>query len=86
LAFLEQQAVGYSYLFTSVAGAPLHEHNITEAFRLACDHAKVPECHPPYRKPLARIWQGKGGGFQAGAAGHRTLSAAWGNCLRGSSR
>jgi integrase len=29
------------YLFVSPTGAPLHERDISEAFHLACDHAKV---------------------------------------------
>jgi integrase len=30
------------YLFVSVLGAPLHERNVSQAFHLACDRAKVP--------------------------------------------
>jgi integrase len=30
------------YLFVSVTGAPLHERNVSEAFHLLCDRAKVP--------------------------------------------
>ena len=30
------------YLFVSTTGAPLHERNVSEAFHLLCDQAKVP--------------------------------------------
>ena len=30
------------YLFVSVLGAPLHERNVSQAFNLVCDRAKVP--------------------------------------------